>query len=152
MKHTRKMKRIKLMLKQQVERWSYLATSFGWKVTFYYCQPWELGIVPSVSADDVWAGVASGSWQYLRGHIYFNLNVMAEQNYQDTPAEVEAVVVHELVHLLLMPLQESADNKEYTTETIARVLLGLRNANLSTDKYTKEPRITRMDAEKAEAE
>ena len=104
--------------------WEWLVTGYGWKFDVEYNKGFR--DMPSTSGAET-AMVTFANYKYLRAHIYVNLD-----NCDDgTKDEVlEEWVVHELVHLLLDPIDEDANEKllEYTTTSIARLFLGARNS------------------------
>ena len=66
-------------------------------------------------------------FKYLEATIYVNLKMCAHMD----EGEIENVVIHELTHLLVSPLQESSEETplEYTVTSIARILHGLRESH-----------------------
>jgi predicted SprT family Zn-dependent metalloprotease len=75
------------------------------------------------------SGVAAATvsdFRYLHATIHVNVN-MCKSSDED---EIEYIVIHELVHLLVSPLQESSETTplEYTVTSIARIMQGLRYA------------------------
>lgn len=97
---------------------------YGWKLTVRYVD--SLDDMPDGTSSDC-AASTTADFKYLEAVITVNLkrcNDMKEK-------EIEYVVVHELVHLLVSPLQESSEITplEYTVTTIARILQGLRKAD-----------------------
>ena len=105
---------------KQFKRWTYMIEEYGWKLTVYYCG----------SAEDMPDGheecqaCSIHKFRYLEVSIYVNLRKCKDLD----DKEIEYIVVHELVHPLLAPLQESSDETplEYTATSIARIMMGLR--------------------------
>jgi hypothetical protein len=69
-------------------------------------------------------------WQYRKANIRFYMPTCAELD--DT--ELEWVVVHELSHVLVAPIEDYSDSNtaqmsEYAVECVARALLFARNAD-----------------------
>lgn len=114
---TKKQKRAMKRIKKVVEDWKWIVTRYGWQFDVYYCRADEYPDEVSEGG----TGIVYSQFQYLEGSIYFNLDKMKRFDER----RIEDIVVHELVHLLLRPLQESEDNVEYTTQSVARVLLML---------------------------
>lgn len=107
-----------------IDDWAYLVTSYGWKFDVVWC-PNGHGMPGDTSRWCV--GYTSTYHQYLSATIYFNLYLCAQKSKE----ELEEILVHELTHLLLAPMQadNSADNTERCTTMVSRLLVGLRNAN-----------------------
>ena len=115
-------KEVLALYKKQFKRWVYMIEHFGWKLSVVYCDSYEE--MPEDSTEEAVAYTRS-MFRYLEASVFVNLK--KSENFSEHA--VEAVVIHELVHLLVSPLQE--DNGvvplEYTVTAIARVLQGLRS-------------------------
>jgi len=99
----------------------YMVEHYGWKcsVNFYDC------------AEDMPEGVGyecsaytTADFKYLEAVVSVNLRNCDKLSGH----EIEYVVIHELVHLLVSPLVESSEvtPHEYTVTSIARIIQGLR--------------------------
>jgi hypothetical protein len=110
------------IFKRQFKRWTYMVAHYGWKLTTYYYDSAE-DMPKEAGADCI--GLTVSNFKYLEGCIYINLKKANDL----TESEIEYVVIHELTHLLVSPLAESADITplEYTVTSLARIMQGLRN-------------------------
>ena len=106
-------------LKKQVKRWLYFVKHWGWKVTLFYCDGYEE--MPE-EADTTTTAITYCNWNYLEGCVYFNTRLV-----KDDEDEIEALVVHELSHFLVSPMQTDKRNVEIAVSMIARTLTGLRD-------------------------
>ena len=114
------MKTTKERFQKQFERWTYMIEHYGWKLTVYYCDSTE-----DMPDDHKECNACSiHSFQYLEASIYVNLRKCKDLDDE----EIEYIVIHELTHLLVAPLQESSETTplEYTVTTLARIIKGLR--------------------------
>jgi len=109
--------------REQFSRWTYMVEAYGWKLKAYYYDCAE--DMPS-DATPKCAAYTLPSFKYLEASIHVNVKLCSDMDEK----EIEYIVVHELTHLLVSPLQESSEVTplEYTVTSIARVLQGLRNA------------------------
>lgn len=107
--------------KKQFNRWTYMVHHYGWRLTMYYYECRE--DMPEGAGDDCVAFTVM-NFKYLEAIFYINLKKAQDLSEE----EIEYVVVHELTHLLVSPLQESSEVTplEYTVTSIARVIQGLR--------------------------
>ncbi len=109
------------LFKKHFKRWSYMVEHYGWAYTVYYHN----------SAEDmpeqfnyVCAAGTTADFKYLHASIHVNLR----QCMNSDEHEIEYIIIHELIHLLISPLQVDEDiPKEYTVTTLARIMQGLRN-------------------------
>lgn len=110
----------KNIVRKHIDRWKYLATSYGWKFDIYYADNGHR--MPSGNEDA--AGVTFTQFQYLSADIWFNLTKLSDCN----ESEIEEIVVHEITHMLIAPVQKdnNEQNVEYTTTVVSRLFLGLR--------------------------
>ena len=113
------------LFKKHFKRWVYMIEHYGWKLTLYYCDSIE--DMPERFDSECGAGTIA-KFPYLEAAIYVNLKKSADLD----EAEIEYIVVHELVHLLVSPLQESNEVTplEYTVTSLARIIQGLRKSVL----------------------
>jgi len=112
-------------LQKLVKAWEWMATHYGWKFDVVYCDT-HLGFPEdNISGGDSTAGLCFSKFRYLKGTIYFNLEVCSGLNDED----LEEVVIHEITHFLVSPILEAADipvtPMEYTVTTLARIFKGL---------------------------
>ena len=109
-------------LQEQFDRWAYMIEHYGWKLTVTYCDSVE--DMPDDFTYEATAGTHH-HFKYLEATIYVNLHRC--EGLDDEC--IEYLVIHELVHLLVSPLQESSDVTplEYTVTSLARIIKGLRN-------------------------
>lgn len=119
----KKLRRTMKTVRKYVRKWSWMVTKWGWQFDVFYHDRYE-----DLSHED-WgefsentAAFVRGSFQYLQGSMHVILEHFVEMD----EAGIEAMVVHELSHFLVFPLQES-QLAEYTVETISRVLLMAHN-------------------------
>ena len=96
---------------------------YGWKLTVCYCDGVE--DMPGEFSGDAAAGTLV-QFKYLEATVYVNLKRCEGIG----ESQVEYIVVHELVHLLVSPLQESSETTplEYSVTCLARVIQGLRKS------------------------
>lgn len=107
--------------KRQFKRWTYMIEHYGWKLTVCYCDSIE-DMPPGSTFEANACTIAN--FKYLEATIYVNL----KQSEGIDEHGIEYIVIHELVHLLVSPLQESSETTplEYTVTSIARIMQGLR--------------------------
>lgn len=111
----------KAFIKKQLRRWSYLVTSYGWKFDVHWCANGH----EMPGGNEECYGFASYKHEYLNGDIHFNLFHCATLN----ESELEEVVIHEITHMLLAPMQHeiTEDNTERCTTMVSRLFKGLRS-------------------------
>ena len=103
------------------KKWSDIVDKYGWEVSVVYCFCVE--DMPESLSYSCNAGTFS-TFKYLEATIYVNLR----RSEGLSPEKIEYIVVHELVHLLINPIQLDSvpiDGIEYVVTTIARALLGV---------------------------
>lgn len=108
--------------KKHFKRWTYMIKHYGWKLTVCYCDGAdEMPAEATLEAN----AYTETNFKYLDAFVYVNVR----KNCSLSDSEIEYVVIHELTHLLVSPLQESNEITplEYTVTSIARILQGLRN-------------------------
>jgi len=70
------------------------------------------------------------NWKYMEATLTFNCKALSDQSHE----EVEAVVVHELTHILIAELREEVDDwlahEERTVTMLTRAFLTTRNEAL----------------------
>lgn len=95
---------------------------YGWRLTVHYCDSME--DMPEEFQTESCAAGTVVHFKYLEASMYVNLRMCVHMNEE----EIEYVVVHELTHLLVAPLQESSESTplEYTVTSLARIFMGLR--------------------------
>lgn len=108
-------------LRKYVRRWSWFVEAWGYKFDVFYCEGHD--DMPSEAREHTDA-ITFTRWRYMEGEIHFNVKRMARHD----DDRIEEIVVHELVHFLVAPVQESRNNVEISTTMIARSLKGARNA------------------------
>jgi hypothetical protein len=111
---------LKERFNKQFKRWTYMIEAYGWKLTVYYC-----GSSEDMPDDHQGCNACSiHKFRYLEASIYVNLRKCKDLDDE----EIEYVVIHELTHLLVAPLQESSEETplEYTVSSLARIMHGLR--------------------------
>ena len=108
---------IKKKLRSRFKKWSYLVEHWGWKFDVYYCDSQEDMPQPGEYAD----AITFMRWEYLEGSIYFNMKKLESKD----DDELEYLVIHELSHFLLSPLQTSKNNLEISATMVARTIKGL---------------------------
>jgi len=96
-------------------KWEWFVIKWGWRFDVNYCESYE--DMPSDASYSA-AALAFSEWQYLTAQIYINIKKVSTMNDSD----IEYMVVHELTHLLLAPMQDSVDNEEMSATTIARII------------------------------
>lgn len=110
----------KRFIQKQIRRWSYLVTSYGWKFDVNYC----------ANSEDMPAGngncyaLAVYQHEYLKGDLYFCLTRCSKLS----DDALEEIVIHEITHMLLAPMQnsENGENTERVTTMVSRLFKGLR--------------------------
>lgn len=109
-------------LQEQIDRWSYLVTTYGFRFDVIWCPN---GHGMPADAGRWCVGYTSTMQQYLEATIYFNLYICSQKSKEF----LEETLVHELTHLLLAPMQadNSKDNTERCTTMVSRLFVGLRN-------------------------
>lgn len=122
----------KRLVRKHIDRWKYLAKSYGWKFDIYYADNGHR--MPNGNEDA--AGVTFTQFQYLSADIWFNLCKLSDCD----ESEIEEIVVHEITHMLIAPVQHenNAQNVEYTTTTVSRILIGLRESQCPDPKAHKK--------------
>lgn len=107
------------LIKKYIKKWEYMVTHWGWKFNVNYCECYD--DMPTEASEHTDA-ITFMIWNYLEGSIFFNLKRMARHDEED----IESVVIHELSHFLLAPVQTDADNLELAVTMVARTINGLR--------------------------
>jgi hypothetical protein len=110
------------MFGKQFKRWKYMIEHYGWRLTVCYHDSAE--DMPEDSGYETCA-ITVTNFRYLEATIHVNLKRCEDLGEHD----IEYVVIHELTHLLVSPLQESSEATplEYTVTCISRIFQGLRN-------------------------
>lgn len=116
-------------IKKQIARWSYLAVSYGWKFDVLYAANDR----DMPEGYDNCYGACFHLRDYLDADIWFNLERCAKLD----ESKLEEVVIHEITHLVLAPMQNKQNKAETerVTTMVSRLFKGLRQA---TDKARKE--------------
>ena len=102
------------------DKWADIVTCYGWKFDInYYGTRRDL---PS-NIDPIAAMTVFSDWSRLTASIHVHLEEMGR-----APDKIEEIVVHELVHMLLSPIDDDAeeDNLELTVTWVSRLILGAR--------------------------
>jgi len=97
------------------KKWEWIVVKWGWKFDVNYCDCVE--DMPEKASYRA-AGITFCDWQYLEADIYINVKIASELSDE----KIEYIVLHELTHLLLSPMQDTIDNVEMCATTIARVI------------------------------
>lgn len=106
-------------LRKYLNYWMYFVKHWGWKVTLYFCDGYEE--MPD-EADPTTTAITYCTWPYLEGKVYFNTRLV-----KDDENWIEELVIHELSHFLVAPMQSDKRNLEISVSMIARTLKGLRD-------------------------
>ena len=96
------------------KKWEWIVLKWGWKFDVNYRDSYD--DMPEGTGEDA-AAIVFAKWLYLQADIY--INVKKVSSLEDK--EIEYMVVHELTHLLVSPLQEDLDNAEMCVTTISRI-------------------------------
>ena len=106
---------------KQFRRWVYMVKAYGWKLTVLYHSCGE--DMPADASAECCACTLM-DFKYLEASVHVNLKMCEDLDEH----KLEYIVIHELTHLLVSPLQESSEITplEYTVTSIARILQGLR--------------------------
>ena len=107
--------------RKAVKRWVWLVDWLGWNVTVYYVAQDEE--MPDECSENATA-ITFCNFGYLSADIYLKLSDLDKSN-------IDIVVVHELSHLLISPIDGEApqQNREYCATTISKVLVSLDRSN-----------------------
>jgi hypothetical protein len=108
-------------LRKYFHEWEWFVSSWGWKFSMNTCEGFD--DMPE-GADENTDAISFFNWPYLEGSVYFNLKRMAKKDNE----EIESIVIHELCHFLVAPMQNSKSNTEITVTMIARTLKGLSDS------------------------
>lgn len=112
----------KIFIRKHLKRWRYLATSYGWKFDVYYA---DNGHAMPKNKNACYAATNYRS-EYLDADIWFNLFLCSDL----TEKALEEVVVHELTHLVISPIdfdESQRKDLERVTTMVSRLFIGLRN-------------------------
>lgn len=108
-------------IKKYAFKWRWIVTELGWKFDMLYCNDYD--DMPRDTTDRMTVAKTFMQFDYLSADIYFNLEVVSDL--EDEP--LEEVIVHELTHMLICPIQENYHLDEYTATTISRVLMRMKS-------------------------
>ena len=111
------------MKKQRIQKafkkWAWLVNSYGWKFTVKYVMGTENmpdGCVHSTTA------ATSSRWEYLIGNVYVNLIACEDE----TDDAIERMVIHELMHMIVSPIETETKENEYVVTSLERIIYGMR--------------------------
>lgn len=125
--------KIEKIIRKHFSKWAWIVTHWGWKVQmiFYDCiddMPHDLQEEWGVNV----AAKAECRWGYARGYIYINLEKCYHTHNSADPDEMlmtlEELVVHELTHLLIAPMEREDTQSgviEYVTTSVSKALYHL---------------------------
>jgi len=108
-------------LKKYFRNWQWMVSHWGWKFSMNTCESFD--DMPQ-EADENTDAISFFNWPYLEGSIFFNLKRMANK----TDDEIEEVVIHELCHFFVAPMQRNKNDVEITVTMMSRTLKGLNDA------------------------
>lgn len=106
----------KARVKELIDKWADVFELDQWNMTFMWTR-----VLNEDNSDCI--AKTHGRWQYRHATIEFFLPIVAENDNDD---ELERTVIHELMHIILLPmaqcLVEDAEHQhEYTTVSLQRV-------------------------------
>lgn len=107
----------KELIRKFLKKWKYIVKSYGYDYDVYWHDNGHS--MPKGYEDDP---ACTKSWpHYFQAAIHFNLFLFS--NYSES--EIEEMVVHELCHMLIAPVQRenTQDNVELSTTMISRMLI-----------------------------
>jgi len=111
------------MKKQRIQKafkkWAWLVNGYGWQFTVKYVMGTEN--MPDGCTATTTAATRS-SWEYLEGFVYVNL-IACEDEPDDA---IERMVIHELVHMIVSPVETETKENEYVVTSLERIIYGMR--------------------------
>jgi len=121
-------KKLRTKIRIHIDKWKWIVTWLGWRFDIYYVEKHK-DMPDDTSRDKGVNASVYSNWSYLKAQIYFSLEKCMD--YDDK--ELEEIVLHELTHILLDPLDGSTDSEvlEYCVTSVQRVLSGLAANNNS---------------------
>ena len=108
-------------LRKYFHDWEWIVSHWGWKFSMNTCEGFD--DMPD-EADESTDAISFFNWPYLEGSIFFNLKKIAKKDDE----EIEGIVIHELCHFLLAPMQRDKRDTEISVTMIARTLKGLNDS------------------------
>ena len=106
------------------DEWVWIVERFGYRLEIVFFESSD--DLPR-GMDNFYMAIGDRSFEYLRGTIYVDLERLATL---DSEWELEQIIVHELVHILLSPFKDidiPSSPEEYVTTAIAQVLIESAN-------------------------
>ncbi len=104
-------------IRKYIKKWEFLVTHFGWKFDVIFCK--NNNDMPSGDC----VAIVYPVFKYLKAKIYFDLDECAT-------VDIEAVVLHEIAHILISPVDKNDPDEEsieYLTTTVSRCFIGINN-------------------------
>ena len=134
----------KLRVEQMCDKW-YTALGLGWWIVTYNWRRDTLNY-NETGAHLSDAATTRTQWPYRKADIDWNLDVIEGMNDE----ELELLVIHEFAHILIDALRSQVSEKhrdlmEYTTESVARAILYVRQAGREDAKIDPLPRPPWID-------
>ena len=113
------------LVKGYVDKWLQPLGLLWWKVEIiYYDDPMEIAR-RFVEGDGISRGTCNADWRYGTATVRLNLPALAEHSDND----IEMIVVHELVHILVNEMREEGiDHEERVVTGLTKAFLWTRGA------------------------
>lgn len=106
-----------------LDEWKWIIKHLGWKYTVIYCENSD-GMPDWLEKER--AGCAHTQPEYMKGVMYFNMNLCRYLDDED----LEAYILHELTHFLVAPLAEDGSRLEYVVTTISRIFSTIQDMGM----------------------
>ena len=103
----------KARIKKFIRKWENVFELDQWDIIYYWTREYD--------KDDARANVR-GRWQYRHALIEFFLPEIADEKDDDI---IEKSVIHELIHIILLPMSKgkASNEQEYTTVSLQRAIV-----------------------------
>lgn len=125
----------KKRLKSAISKWHKTLGLGWWKVDYRYYNTLTSG---DRSLNGNILATCSADWRYMTADICFAVESIWGAELDDEA--IEALVVHEMCHILVNEMREDGiDHEERVTETLARAFVWARNEGVTRSRMTPSP-------------
>ena len=121
-------KNVSKLINRHMKKWTYCLGLRWWEINVYYIKKKQAKKIFKENKTSAIAARTYADWRYSTASIYFNIPFLKTLN----PETIEAIVVHELCHVLVNEMQKKGKHHE------ERVVTGLTKAFLWTDEKIEE--------------